>query len=252
MLCAGTQQAPSKPMVKLDTAAGPLVLSFQSLTDRDDAVDLLKQLKPPTAAAAASGSTGAGAAGPKGSTAAGGSSAAAAGGGGKLLLPSAQQAAALFKSDPDLHSLYKSLVVAGILIEAEFWRTRQVQLRSALAGGGGGGAESGPKPVVRQRVGLPSAMLADVKPSADGQTEKVHYKLTPKIIQQARLGQRGQRGQRGWVRRGEAGQGGAKRSGKGLGRWAQGGQAGRAACLSLGDRLVLCGCFPLRQGAGAK
>ena len=27
-------------------------------------------------------------------------------------------------------------------------------------------------------------MLADVKPSADGQTEKVHFQLTPLVIQQ--------------------------------------------------------------------
>ena len=159
---AGTQQAPGKPFIKLETAAGPLILAFQQVADRDDAVELLRQAKPaaaPKAAAAAAGS-----------------------GGEKLLLPTPQQAAALFRADNDLESVYKSLVVAGILGEQEFWRTRQGQLRDALARGGGGGGGGASR---RQRVGLPSAMLADVKPSADGQTEKVHFSLTPQIIQQA-------------------------------------------------------------------
>lgn len=148
------------------------MLGFESLTDRDDAVDLLKQFwQPPAGGGAAAGAA----------TAKGGSPGGGGGGGGgeKLLLPTATQAAALFRADKDLESVYKSLVVAGILSEAEFWRTRQAQLRDALVAGGGGGAAR-----MRQRVGLPSAMLADVKPSADGQTEKVHFQLTPQIVRQ--------------------------------------------------------------------
>ncbi|PSC72434.1 putative RNA polymerase II transcription factor B subunit 1-1 [Micractinium conductrix] len=158
-----TQQAPGKPFIKLDAASGALVLGFESVADRDEAVDLLKQLKPPAAApqqasgaaSAAPGSGGIGA--PPG-----------------VLLPTAKQRAALFQADPDLKQLHQSLVEAGILGEAEFWGARQELVR----GGGGGGAR------LRQRAGLPSAMLADVKPSADGQTEKVHFQLTPQIIQQ--------------------------------------------------------------------
>ena len=48
--CGGTQQAPGKPFIKLDAASGALVLGFESVADRDEAVDLLKQLKPPAAA----------------------------------------------------------------------------------------------------------------------------------------------------------------------------------------------------------
>lgn len=173
---AEIQQAPGKPFVKLDTATGPLVLGFESLADRDDAVDLLKQARPAGAAAAAGGPAAGAAGAAKGGTP-----------GEKLLLPTAAQAAALFRADADLESVYKSLVVAGILSESEFWRTRQAQLRDALAAGGGGGGAAR----VRQRVGLPSAMLADVKPSADGQTEKVHFQLTPQIIRQ--VGGRGRR-----------------------------------------------------------
>lgn len=165
---AGTQQAPGKPFIKLDTATGPLILGFESVGDRDDAVELLKQVKPPTAAAARPATP---ATGP--------------GGAGKLLLPTAQQAAALFKADRDLESIYKSLVVTGVLTEQEFWQARQPLLRATLAPGGAGGGGGGALQRVRQRVGLSSAMLAEVKPSADGQTEKVHFQLTPQIIQQA-------------------------------------------------------------------
>lgn len=147
------------------------MLGFESVADRDDAVELLRQLKPPGAA---------GGSGAAGSGAAGGGSKGASPGGSKLQLPSEAQRAALFRADPDLGTLYKSLVVAGILGEAEFWSTRQGLLR----GGGAAGAGAAPR---KQRVGLPSAMLADVKPSADGQTEKVHFQLTPEVIQQARL-----------------------------------------------------------------
>lgn len=154
LLPAGTQQAPGKPFIKLDTAAGPLILGFQTVADRDDAVELLKSSKP----AARPAST--------------------ASAGDKLLVPTAAQATALFRADKDLESVYRSLVVAGILSEQEFWRTRQGQLKDALARGGGGTRSAA------QRVGLPSAMLADVKPSADGQTEKVHFQLTPAVIQQ--------------------------------------------------------------------
>lgn len=182
---AGTQQAPGKPFIKLDTAAGALVLGFETVADRDDAVELLRQLKPPTAGASG-GAAGSG-------SASGGKGASPGTGGGKLLLPTESQRASLFKADPDLGTLYKSLVVAGILGEAEFWSTRQGLLRGS-GGGGGSGSGSGAR---RQRVGLPSAMLADVKPSADGQTEKVHFQLTPEVIQQASA--------RAWARRGQPG-----------------------------------------------
>ena len=188
---AETQQAPGKPFIKLDTAAGPLVLGFPTLPERDDAVELLKQLKPPGAGGGGSSKAGSGS---QGGSAAGSPGGGAPGGAGGLLLPSAQQAAALFRADRDLESVYKSLVVSGILPEPDFWRARQAQLRTALApggvlaagGGGGGSSGGGPAPARRQRLGLPNAMLADVKPSADGQTEKVHFQLTPQAIQQVR------------------------------------------------------------------
>lgn len=44
---AELQQAPNKPFIKLETAAGPLILGFEGVAVRDEAVDLLKQVKPP-------------------------------------------------------------------------------------------------------------------------------------------------------------------------------------------------------------
>ena len=77
---AETQKAPGKPFMRLETSAGPLVLGFGSMEDRDEAVELLVAAKP-----AAAGQQGA---------APGGGKAAAAGG------PAVELRKQLFDSDP--------------------------------------------------------------------------------------------------------------------------------------------------------
>ena len=111
---------------------------------------------------------------------AGGSAAGTSGRSSIVAVPSREQAQALFKQDKDLQAVYEQLVPSGILTEQEFWRSRQNALRGGGSSGGGG---SGPQPT-KQRAGIPSLMLADVRPSADGQTETVHFQLTPQSIQQ--------------------------------------------------------------------
>ncbi|KFM26143.1 putative RNA polymerase II transcription factor B subunit 1-1 [Auxenochlorella protothecoides] len=101
---SGTQQAPNKPFIRLEWPTGTLVLGFESVSDRDEAVDLIKKLRK----------------------------------------------AAYFAQDRDLEKLYLELVVPGILPEQEFWAARASHLA---------------------RLG-------------NGQTDTVHFSLTPEIIAQ--------------------------------------------------------------------
>jgi transcription initiation factor TFIIH subunit 1 len=139
---AEQQQAPRKLRVVV-TAADALSLSFSCDEDRDQVIDLLKQLKP--AAAGAAGG------------------------------PTPQQRQQLFASNRDLETMYSQLVVSGILTEADFWRSRPDVLAKIGPGGRGGTAQ-------RQRAGL-SSVLHDVERLHDGQTERVNIQLTPLDIQ---------------------------------------------------------------------
>ncbi|XP_052207026.1 general transcription and DNA repair factor IIH subunit TFB1-1-like isoform X2 [Diospyros lotus] len=78
----------------------------------------------------------------------------------------------LLQEDGELQKLHKQFVIGGVLTEAEFWATRKKLL------------EGDARKVKRQRVGFKSAMLADVKPSADGRSNRVTFNLTPEIIHQ--------------------------------------------------------------------
>ncbi|THG04053.1 hypothetical protein TEA_004726 [Camellia sinensis var. sinensis] len=67
----------------------------------------------------------------------------------------------LLQEDGELQKLHKQFVIGGILTEAEFWATRKKLL------------DRNTSSVIKQRAGFKSAMLADVKPAADGRmTEK--------------------------------------------------------------------------------
>lgn len=80
----------------------------------------------------------------------------------------------LLQQDPDLLKLHQQLVGANVLSEVEFWATRKNLLEDEQGGGG----------VQKQRTGLRSAMLADVRPLTDGRSNKVTFNLTPEIIHQ--------------------------------------------------------------------
>ncbi|ONK79246.1 uncharacterized protein A4U43_C01F4410 [Asparagus officinalis] len=69
----------------------------------------------------------------------------------------------LLRDDSELQKLHKEFVIGGVLTESEFWRQDRT---------------------LKQRTGLKSAMLADVRPSADGRANKVMFSLTPEIIHQ--------------------------------------------------------------------
>ncbi|KAF8410904.1 hypothetical protein HHK36_003441 [Tetracentron sinense] len=79
----------------------------------------------------------------------------------------------LLREDCELQKLHKQFVISGVLTEAEFWATRKKLLNVD-------DASRTPK----QRVGFKSSMLSDVKPSTDGQSNKVMFTLTPEIIHQ--------------------------------------------------------------------
>jgi hypothetical protein len=74
----------------------------------------------------------------------------------------------------ELQKLHMKFVLGNILQESEFWATRKNLLEDE--------ANKGSK----QRPGFKSAMLADVRPSADGRTNKVTFSLTTEIIHQVR------------------------------------------------------------------
>ncbi|RMZ53407.1 hypothetical protein APUTEX25_004895, partial [Auxenochlorella protothecoides] len=134
---SGTQQAPNKPFIRLEWPTGTLVLGFESVSDRDEAVDLIKKLRK----------------------------------------------AAYFAQDRDLEKLYLELVVPGILPEQEFWAARASHL--ARLGSGAGASASGHRTASSsQRRGLPNSLTSEVRPAADGQTDTVHFSLTPEIIAQ--------------------------------------------------------------------
>ncbi|XP_078162778.1 general transcription and DNA repair factor IIH subunit TFB1-1-like isoform X2 [Carex rostrata] len=78
----------------------------------------------------------------------------------------------LLREDSELQRLHKQFVLSGVLTESEFWATRK-----ALLGEDG-------NHTTKQRPGFKSAMLADVRPSADGRTNKVTFSLTPEIMHQ--------------------------------------------------------------------
>lgn len=83
-----------------------------------------------------------------------------------------QRRMTLLQQDSELAKLHKQFVFGGILTEAEFWATR----KKLLDGDNNGSS--------KQRVGFKSAMISDIKPLADGRTNKVTFNLTPEIIHQ--------------------------------------------------------------------
>lgn len=78
----------------------------------------------------------------------------------------------LLREDSELQKLHKQFVISGVLTESEFWATRKNLL------------DDDAYRTSKQRAGFKSAMLADVRPSTDGRTNKVTFSLTPEIIHQ--------------------------------------------------------------------
>ncbi|GBG62047.1 hypothetical protein CBR_g28523 [Chara braunii] len=83
-----------------------------------------------------------------------------------------EQRARILGSDRELANLHAQLVTTGTLTEAEFWQTRKHLLEGNVTG------------QIQQRRGLPSAMLADVRPSTDGKSNTISFSLTAEIIHQ--------------------------------------------------------------------
>ncbi|GAB2293687.1 hypothetical protein Dimus_027900 [Dionaea muscipula] len=78
----------------------------------------------------------------------------------------------LLREDSELQKLHKQFVIGDIVTEAEFWATRKKLLDGENSR------------MTRQRIGFKSAMISDIKPQADGRTNKVTFNLTPEIIHQ--------------------------------------------------------------------
>lgn len=149
---AEQQQAPGKPFLRIISSGEPLGLAFPSDADKEEVLDLMKQLKP---AGAPNGGAGA---------------AASATG-----IPTPAEQRRILAADKDLEALYGQLVRSGILSDADFWRARQKEL--AKVSGRDGARGSG-----AQRAGL-SSVMHEVERLHDGQTERVNIQLTPADIQ---------------------------------------------------------------------
>ncbi|KAJ4725413.1 BSD transcription factor [Melia azedarach] len=78
----------------------------------------------------------------------------------------------LLQEDSELQKLHQQFVGGNILTEAEFWAARKKLLDT----------DSSRKS--KQRVGFKSVMISDIRPAADGRTNKVTFSLTPEIILQ--------------------------------------------------------------------
>ncbi|XP_074591941.1 general transcription and DNA repair factor IIH subunit TFB1-1-like [Curcuma longa] len=78
----------------------------------------------------------------------------------------------LLREDSELQKLHKELVFGKVLTESEFWASRKALL------------DDDSDRTLKQRTGFKSAMLADIRPSTDGRTNKVTFSLTPEIIHQ--------------------------------------------------------------------
>ncbi|BBN17383.1 transcription initiation factor TFIIH subunit 1 [Marchantia polymorpha subsp. ruderalis] len=78
----------------------------------------------------------------------------------------------LLQTDSELQKLHSQLVMGQVLSEAEFWSARKHML------------DEDPTRGPKQKTGLKTAMLADVRPLTDGRTNKVTFNLTPEIIHQ--------------------------------------------------------------------
>jgi hypothetical protein len=174
----GQQKISGRPFLRLVAPGASLQLAFESESDRDEAIDLLRQLSPPDRRQQQQKAAGVA------------TTAAAAAAASGMQLPTPEQRKTLFSSDPDLEILYGQLVVSGVLTEAEFWRGRQAAVARILAGagGGGGGAQgasaSAPSAAARrQRPGLPSVMFRVQKSADDRNVDRVNVTLTPQDIQ---------------------------------------------------------------------
>jgi len=154
----------------LSSSSSPLGLGFESDEDKNDVFDLLSQLLPPLSAdhhhQQQQGDSGASLPSPSSSQG--------------FLLPTPTQKSTLFKTDPDLEILYTQLVKPGVLTEQEFWKPRQQQLLHLLQQQQQSSTTTTTSR--KQRQGISSA-LPDVRPSIDGQTDKVTFTITPEIIQ---------------------------------------------------------------------
>ncbi|KPL94030.1 general transcription factor IIH subunit 1-like protein [Sarcoptes scabiei] len=78
--------------------------------------------------------------------------------------------------NPKLYQLYKELVPTNIITTEQFWETYATRKLLALKGVADSLSNK------KERIGVSSAFLADVKPQSDGQNG-IHYNITSEIIE---------------------------------------------------------------------
>ncbi|GLC48876.1 hypothetical protein PLESTB_000158100 [Pleodorina starrii] len=198
------QRAKDKPLVRITVAtaqlqqqqqqqqqppAGPAqqhhVFQFESVADRDAALDVLTKVIAALVSGPAAANGSAGAAGGKGAGGPGDGPAVAGG----FSRPQRQQ---MLARDADLRALWEELVGGGVLSEADFWGGVASRLAAAqpaawgTAAGGGSPAGSGAMAAggPRRRVGL-SNILQRLEAEVDGRHQRVlRVSLAPEQVAQ--------------------------------------------------------------------
>jgi len=89
----------------------------------------------------------------------------------EVSIKEAKQRAALLAGNEELNALYSKLVLSHVITDSEFWATRKHLL------------ENEAMKSTNQRKGMPTELVADVRPSMET-CNAVHYRLTPTIIHQ--------------------------------------------------------------------
>ena len=132
-------------------------LSFPSEADKDEVLEFMKQLKPPSL--------------PTPTTTTNATTTTTT----KEGIPSDALRRKLFSTDKDLEALYGQLVTNGIISESDFWKPRKHLLTATTT-------TKTNSTKTKQRSGL-SSVMHEVEQLHDGQTERVNISLTPTDIQ---------------------------------------------------------------------
>ncbi|GMH39162.1 hypothetical protein BSKO_07060 [Bryopsis sp. KO-2023] len=149
----GQQKAKKVPLLKVDGGTIKLILEFEDVPTRDGVWDIVQALIPTNS---------------KGQNASNANSNASKG---RATGKDAVAKKALLEQDKDVRELFNTLVLGGVISDAEFWRTRGHLLKQSKRASKD-----------RQKIGLASSFMAEMTSGGDGTSQKIRVQLTPEVI----------------------------------------------------------------------